>query len=124
MRHKCPYCEKDFGVAELQMPAGPSAGTYCPHCGERVRLSFAYGGTVAIISLLIAIGALALFHVTSIIGFAIGAIVIWVPLSLYLNVMSVRFKPATLKKWKERRKTFFEWLYDRDSPKDLFNKRQ
>jgi hypothetical protein len=64
-----------------------------------------------------------LFHVTSIIGFAIGAILIWVPLPLYPNVMSVRFKPATLKRWKERRKTFLAWLYDRDAAKDLFNKR-
>jgi len=77
---------------------------------------------VAVISLLAAIGLLALFHVTSIIGFAVGIILIWIPLSLFLNVMSVRYKPPTLKKWKERRKTFYEWLYDRDAPRDLFDK--
>jgi hypothetical protein len=44
-----------------------------------------------------------------------------------LAVLRVRpivgFGPPTLKRWKERRKTFFEWLYDRDSLKDLFSRR-
>jgi DNA-directed RNA polymerase subunit RPC12/RpoP len=124
MTYKCPHCEKDFGVAELQQPGGIGGGSYCPRCGGRVYVSFAYGGIVAVISLLIAIGILALFRVTSIIGFAIGIILIWVPLSLYLNAMSIRYKPATLKKWKERRRTFFEWLYDRDAPHDMFDKRR
>jgi DNA-directed RNA polymerase subunit RPC12/RpoP len=123
MTYKCPYCEKDFGVAELQMPAGPAAGAYCPHCGERVLLFYPHGRLVGIISLLIALGTLAVLHVRSIAGFVVGTILIWIPVSLYLKLMSARYRPPTLKRWKERRKTFFEWLYDRDSPKDLFNKR-
>jgi DNA-directed RNA polymerase subunit RPC12/RpoP len=123
MTYKCPYCEKDFGFTELQMPAGPSAGAYCPRCGERVLLFYPYARRVAIISLLIAIGAMAAFQVRSIIMFILGMILIWVPLFVYLKLISVRYGPPTLKRWKERRKTFFEWLYDRDSPKDLFNKR-
>jgi len=92
-------------------------------------VSFAYGGIVAVVSLLIAIGALALSHVRSIVGFIIGIILIWIPLSLCLNAHSVRYKPPTLKKWKVRRKTgrrrtFFEWLYDRDAPRDIFDKRR
>ena len=120
--YKCPICGKDFAAAELQQPHGITGGSYCPHCWGRVYVSFAYGRFVAVISLLAAIGLLALFHVTSIIGFAVGIILIWIPLSLFLNVMSVRYKPPTLKKWKERRKTFYEWLYDRDAPRDLFDK--
>ena len=82
---------------------------------------------MAVISLVVAVGMLALFHITSIIGFAIGTILIWIPLSLFLNVMSVRYKPPVFRKWKERRKkerrkTFFEWLYNRDAPRDLFDK--
>jgi len=122
MTYNCPYCQKDFGVTELQMPAGASAGAYCPRCGERVRVFYPYFRMVAIISLLIAIGTLAVLHVRSIIGFVVGTILIWIPVSLYLKLMSARYRPPILKRWKERRKTFFEWLHDRDSPKDLFNK--
>jgi hypothetical protein len=105
------------------MPAGASVGAYCPHCGERVLLFFSYGQVVAIISFLIAIAALAVLHVRPIAGFVVGTILIWIHLSLYLRLMSARYRPPILNRWKERRKTFFEWLYDRDSPKDLFNKR-
>ncbi len=90
------YCEKDFGVAELQMPAGASAGAYCPHCGGRVLLFFPYGQVVAIISFLIAIGALAVLHVRSIAGFVVGTILIWIHLSLYLRLMSARYRPPIL----------------------------
>lgn len=122
MTYKCPICEKEFGVAELQIPAGATGGAYCPHCGERVRVFYPYGRLVAIVSLLIAIGTLVLLHVRSIVMFAIGIVLIWVPLSLYLKLVSVRYGPPTLKRWKERRRTLFEWLYDRDAPRDIFDK--
>ena len=110
MTYKCPYCEKDFGAAELQIPAGATGGAYCPHCRERVRVFYPYGGLVAIVSLLVAIGTFVLLHVRPTVMFAIGIVLIWVPLSLYLKLVSVRYGPPTLKRWKERRKTFFEWL--------------
>jgi len=39
-----------------------------------------------------------------------------------LNFALMRVKPLTLKKWKPRRRTFFEWLYDRDAPPEMFDK--
>jgi len=110
MTYKCPYCEKGFAVTALQMPAGASAGADCPHCGERVLLFYPYGRLVAIISLLIALGTLAVLHVRSIAGFVVGTILIWIPVFLYLKLMSARYRPPILKRWKEHRKTFFEWL--------------
>jgi hypothetical protein len=86
-------------------------------------LFFPYGQVVAIISFLIAIGALAVLHARSTAGFVAGTILIWIPLPLCLRLMSARYRTPILNRWKERRKTLFEWLYDRDSPKDLFNKR-
>ena len=84
---------------------------------------YSYGRLVAIVSLLIAIGTLVLLHVRSIVMFAVGIVLIWVPLSLYLKLASARYWPPTLKRWEERRRrTFFEWLYDRDAPRDMFDK--
>src|SRR5579862_7126021 len=119
MSYTCPYCEKDFPVAELQMPAGPSGGTYCPRCGERVHLFFPYGRLVIMASLLIAIGAMAVFRVRSVVVFASGTMLIWVPLSQYLKFASVRYGPPTLKRWTERRRTLFEWRYERNAPRDI-----
>jgi hypothetical protein len=77
-----------------------------------------YGKYVAVVALLIACAALAVMHVKSILGIAIGIALIWVPLSMYLNVLSFRYKPPMLKKWeppKERHyRSFLEWMYERN----------
>lgn len=121
---RCPICGQDLALADLQQPGGIGGGTYCPKCQGRVRISFPYRSLVALVSVLIALGTLALAHVSTIIGYVIGAVLIWIPLSLALNAATVRFKAPTLKKWKQRRRTFFEWLYERDSPPELIDKRR
>lgn len=123
LTYECPVCKRRFLATELQQPAGVGGGSYCPICQARVRVSFPYSGLVAAVGLMIALGLLYLVHVTDVFAFLLGIVVIWVPHSLFLNVASMRYKPATLKKWKERRRTIFEWLYDRDAPKDLFPKK-
>jgi hypothetical protein len=82
-----------------------------------------YGRPVALISLIISVALLVLLHVKNIVAFLVGTPLIWIPVSMFLNAWSTRLKPPTLKKWKQRRRTFFEWLYDRDAPKDLLGKR-
>ena len=118
----CPICGAKFGLADLQKPAGALGGSFCPVCQGRLQLVLPFGAPIAIASLLFAVGALALLRVTSVIWFAVGAIIIWIPLSLFLNTWSTRFRPAVFKKWKPRRQTFFEWLYERDSTPSLFDK--
>ena len=124
----CPYCKKEFPVTELQMPGGAAYGAFCPCCKERVRVFYPYGAHAAILALLLAIGALRAVHVSSPLMFAAGVVFIWVPLSLYLKLMSARYAPPVLKCWelptgKKRRRTFFEWLYDQNAPRDIFDKR-
>jgi hypothetical protein len=83
-------------------------------------MSFPYTRLVLLISFLIGGSVLFFLHVRSIVWTPIGAVLIGIPLSLYLNVWATRFKPAVFKKWKSReprkprRRTFFEWLYKRD----------
>jgi len=119
----CPACGQQIDVASLRSPGGMGAGLYCPKCQERVHISFAYGRVVAVVSLLLALAILRLFHVSTALGFVVGTLLLWIPISLYLNALSTRLRPAKLTKWKPRRRTFFEWLYDRDAPQDIFGKR-
>ena len=127
--YTCPYCEKEFAPTELRQLAGPARGSFCPKCEKRVRVFWPFGTYVAVLSLVVAVGALVAFRVRSIIGFAIGIVLIWVPLSLYLKLASARYAPPVLRPWtprsarSQRGKTFFEWLYDRDALRDIFDKR-
>jgi len=124
VRYECPWCGEEFDSTALQRPGGIGGGMYCPVCQERVHLSLPYGAAVAVASLFISAGVLALAHVRNVIGFIVGMALIWVPLSMSINVWSTRLKPPVLKKWKSRSaRTFFEWLYERDAPQDLFDKR-
>ena len=119
--YRCPWCGHNFDALELQHPAGLGGGLYCPKCQNRVYLSVTYPRTVAFISFLIAVGILALLHVRNILGFIVGTVLIWIPVSMFLNVTSSRCRTPELKQWKPRRRTFFEWLYERDEPPELFD---
>lgn len=126
MPYRCPICGGGFNAVE--QPRGVGGGSYCPNCHGRIRIAFPYARYVAVISFLTAAGSVALLHVRSVVGFLTLTVLIWIPLSLFLNVASTRFKPASFRTWKasepRRRKhrTFFEWLYDRNAPQDLFKK--
>ena len=117
MNYRCPICSHGFSSGDLQQPAGLGGGSYCPKCQGRVYVSFPYGKLVAVVSLLITCGTLLLLHVTSVLVFLIAAAVIWIPLSLFLNVLSTRYKAPTLKKWRERRNPF-----EPDPPPSLIDK--
>ena len=94
---------------------------YCPKCQARVYFSFPYSALVAVLSVVLAIAALLVMRVTSLVWITVGTLVLWVPISMFMKIYFTQFKPATLKKWKPRRRTFFEWLYDRDKPPGMFD---
>ena len=124
----CPICSEDFDFRSLLRERGIKGAIRCPQCKGRVLISSPYRVPIAIISLLVAWTVLANLGVRTILGFLIGTVLIWPALSLFLTAYSVRIKPPILKEWKERkprtRRTFFEWLYERDAPRDLFDKRR
>ena len=127
----CPACGAQFDAEKLKMQWGWGAGRWCPECHERVRYSNPYGRLVAILSLFIAVGILFVMGVRSAFWYFAGTALIWVPISLYLNAASVHLKRPSLKKWvpsrggvrRSRHKTFFEWLYERDEPPKMFDRR-
>jgi hypothetical protein len=119
---QCPTCGNSFDFAAREREGGITGGSFCPQCHER----FAISGpslAVAIVSLIIALGTLALAGVRSIVGLVIGSALLWVPISIFLNVARMRSKGVVLRKWKPRRRTFFEWLYESDSIPELFDKK-
>jgi hypothetical protein len=99
-----------------------TGGSFCPKCHERFTIC-GPSKAVAIESLIIAVGILALVGVRSIIGLVLGSALLWVPISLFLNVVTVRSRGIVLRKWKPRRRTFFEWMYERNSAPELFGKK-
>jgi hypothetical protein len=119
---QCPTCGKSFELATSERPGGVTGGSFCPNCHEQFDIS---GPTkaVAIVSFLIAVGVLALAGVRSIIGLVVGSVLLWLPISLFLDVAMTRSSGVVLRKRKPRRRTFFEWLYERDSTPELFNKK-
>ena len=123
MTYKCPTCGHEFDASALQHPAGMGGGLYCPKCQERVNVSMPYGRAVALISLVISVALLELLNVKNIAALLIGTVLIWIPVSMFLNAWSASLKPPFLKKWRPGRRSLFQWLYDRDAPKDLFGKR-
>jgi hypothetical protein len=102
---RCPICREDFDFRSLLREPGMRGAVRCPQCKGRVSFSSPYRVPIAIISLLLAWALLANLHVHTILGFAIGTVLIWPPLSLLLTAYSVRIKPIILKEWKESRET-------------------
>jgi hypothetical protein len=115
---QCPTCASSFDLAARERPGGMTGGSFCPQCHAR----FAIPGpskTVAIASLIMALGTLTLAGVRSIVGLVVGAALLWVPISLFFYAASMRRQGVVIgkwkiRKWKPRRRTFFEWLYERD----------
>lgn len=79
-----------------------------------MRLSFPYGWHAVVLSIALAYGGLIVFHVRSVVWLIVGTALLCIPISLFLNTYFARFKPPVLKRWKPSRRSFFEWLYERD----------
>src|SRR5580693_1912055 len=96
--YACPGCGQQIDIASLQRTGGVGGGLYCPKCQEHVHISFAYGRIVAVVSLLLALAILRLLHVAVGLWFIIGTVLIWIPLSMFLNLWTTGFRPPKLKK--------------------------
>ena len=96
MIFRCPVCNRDFDSAALRMEWGPGGGFRCPLCNEPVRVAQPYRAGIAVVSLLIVSGTLTLIGVRTIVTFVILTAVLWVPVSLFLNMAASRIKAPRL----------------------------
>jgi hypothetical protein len=114
MLAQCPTCGISFDLAERETPGGFGAGSYCPHCHEQFSIP-GPSKTVAIASLFLALGILALVGIRSALGLVVGSLLLWVPISFFWNLSEMSRKGAVLRKWKPLlRRTFSDWLSERD----------
>src|SRR5690349_21818462 len=97
MRLRCPICNNEIDSTALRMEWGPGGGFRCPSCEGAVRVSQPYLAFSAILSLLITIGTLILIGVRFSGTFLLLTAIIWIPVSLFLNMVASRFKRPTLR---------------------------
>ena len=84
-----PICGHQFDAAALKRPTGITGPSYCPNCDGRVRIFLPYARFVAAFSFLIALSVLRILHVIrTILTYMVGSILIWIPVSLFLNALS------------------------------------
>jgi len=96
VRLRCPICGEEIDSAGLRMEWGPGGGFRCPSCKGPVRVSQPYRTFSAILSFLIASGILILIGVRFSGTFLLLTAIIWIPVSLFLNMVASRFKRPTL----------------------------
>jgi DNA-directed RNA polymerase subunit RPC12/RpoP len=72
--YSCPSCGKQYDASALDHPGGLGGGLYCPHCQQRVYLAMPYGRTVAVLSLLLSVGVMALLQIKNITAFVVGSV--------------------------------------------------
>jgi hypothetical protein len=123
MNFRCPYCNASYLPPALKQPGGIGGGTYCPECQGRVVLTNGLGGVSLVVSFLLC-GALTYMYVNhSAIAVVLGSLILGIPCWMVLVSISLRFKPASLKKYKElkKRNRFFSCV-DHSEPPNLFKR--
>src|ERR1700739_2748541 len=115
----CPTCGSAFDLAERERPGGLTGGSYCPHCHEQFLIP-GPSKTLAIASLIFALGALVLVGVRSVLSLVVGSLLLSLPISFLLNVSEMSRTGVVLRKRKPlMRRTFSEWLAERNAPPEI-----
>ena len=78
---------------------------------------------VAIASLILSLGVLIAIGIRSTFNLVVGSVLLSVPIAFFWNISEMGRKGVVLRKWKPLiQRTFFEWLYERNKPPELFDK--
>jgi hypothetical protein len=104
---KCPHCSTDIDVAELRRQPGTGGGLECPVCKEMVRFAQPHAFFRRALSLSLSVIVLLIVGVRKPLVLAIGSILLWVPMSILINMYSVYAMSLGLKPWKPRQHRTF-----------------
>jgi uncharacterized paraquat-inducible protein A len=113
----CPHCQTGVEVAELRRHPGTGGGYECPTCKKMVRFAQPHALFRRTISLLMSCGVLLVFGVRKPIVFAVGSLLLWLPMSIAVNMYCVYAMPLGLKPWTQRGRIPFD-----AGPLELFNR--
>jgi hypothetical protein len=103
-------------ASDLRRVEGTGGGYECPVCKQMVRYSQPYAIFRRTVSLLLSVIVLLLVGVRRPIMLLVGSVLLWIPMSMLVNMYSVYATPLGLKPWKQR------WRERRDAgPLELFD---
>jgi len=114
---ECPHCNRAVVLSELRRPSG---GGYheCPFCGGMVRLAQPHAFLRRTVALILSAFVLLLFGVRNPLALVAGSLLLWVPMSIPVNMYCVYAMPLGLKPWTHRGRKPFDFV-----PYDIFGKR-
>jgi uncharacterized paraquat-inducible protein A len=118
MTLKCPHCRNGIDAAELRRQSGTGGGYECPACKQMVRFAQPHAIFRRAVSLLLAAIVLMICGVRNPLMLVIGSILLWVPMSIAVNMYCVYAMPVGLRPWKQRGRKPFD-----EGPPELFNNR-
>ena len=117
---KCPHCQNTVGTSELRSVPESGGGLECPSCKGMVRFVQPHAAFRRSVALLLSCLALMAFGVRNPLLFIGGSVLLWIPMSMAVNMYCLYVLPLSLKQWKQRgRKPFDSISYElfRNRPK-------
>jgi uncharacterized membrane protein len=101
-------------------------GRTCSNCKGAVRYSQPYRVSRVAASALIAAGIVRVTGVRNLSTFCITTLILWVPVSLFLNAYLIHYIPLFLVPWKPRHdtKTIYEVVNEKNATIELFNNKK
>jgi hypothetical protein len=99
---KCPHCSTDIHVSELRRQPSTGGGLECPVCKGMVRFAQPHALFRRALSLSLSVTILLIVGVHKPLILAIGSILLWLPISILVNMYCVYVMPLGLQPWKPR----------------------
>jgi len=105
---KCPHCRNGVEVSSLKRQDGTGGGRECHSCKGMVRFSQPHTFFRRTIALVISALLTLIIGIRNPLTILLVAILLWVPMSIPVNMYSVYLMPLSLKPWKPRGKKPFD----------------
>ena len=123
---ECPLCKTFVDTSNLTRFTGSGGGVTCPNCKGAVRFSQPYRVLRVAASALIAAGIVRIAGVRNLPTFFITTLILWVPVSLFLNAYLIHYIPLFLVPWKPRHhtKTIYEVVNEKNATIELFDNKK
>jgi len=123
---ECPLCKTFVDTANLTPIPSSGGGRTCPNCNGAVRYTQPYRVLRVAASAVIAAGIVRVAGVRNLPTFCITTLILWVPVSLFLNAYLIHYIPLVLVPWKPRlhTKTIYESANERNATIELFDNKK
>lgn len=123
---ECPLCKSFVDTSNLTPIPNGGGGTTCPNCKAAVRFAQPYRLLRIAASGLIAVTIVRVAGVRNLPIFCIAALILWIPVSLFLNAYLVHYIPLSLVPWKPRHrtKTIYEITNEKNATIELFDNKK